>query len=219
MQATRTAITVFALSLSVAFAQAPAGTAAPAPPFCALWWGVASARAPAGPAPPAPRGASSSSKSGQPPTPPATPQTPAPPPSQPAGTKRPPQAKSQEEITAYNAIRGIRNGQQAEAAAKDFETKFPQSELRALVYQNLMDGYQASNNADKTIEMGRKAISIDADNPVVLVMLANVVAEHTRENDLDRDQRYTEAVKYARHALETIPTNVTVSPNTTPEKV
>jgi tetratricopeptide (TPR) repeat protein len=196
MQAIRTAFILFALSLGLAFAQTPAGTAAPATPPD-----------------------SSSSKPSQTPATPAAPQTPAPPPTQPAGTKRPPQAKSQEEITAYNAIRGIRNGQQAETAAKDFETKFPQSELRALVYQNLMDGYQASNNADKTIEMGRKAISIDPDNPVVLVMLSNVVAEHTRENDLDRDQRYAEAVKYARHALETIPTDVTVSPNTTPDKV
>jgi tetratricopeptide (TPR) repeat protein len=196
MHATRTAIIALALSLSFAFAQAPAGTAAPAKPA-----------------------ESSSSKPSQAPATPAAPQTAAPPPSQPAGTKRPPQAKSQEEITAYNAIRNIRDSQQAEQAAKDFETKFPQSELRALVYQNLMDAYQGVNNADKAIEMGRKAVSIDPDNPVVLVMLANVVAEHTRETDLDRDQRYAEAVKYARHALETIPTDVTVAPNTTPDKV
>jgi tetratricopeptide (TPR) repeat protein len=196
MPAIRTAIIALSLSLSFAFAQAPAATATPSKPAD-----------------------SSSSKPSQASATPSAPQTPAPPPSQPAGTKRPPQAKSQDEITAYNAIRGMRNSQQAEQAAKDFETKFPQSELRALVYQNLMDAYQGANNADKSIEMGRKAISIDPDNPVVLVMLANVVAEHTRETDLDREQRYAEAMKYARHALETIATDVTVSPNTTPEKV
>lgn len=210
MQGIRIAIAVLAATLA-AFSQtqtAPAAQpAANQPPV-----NQAPANPPAKPA--TPPGAAQSA-----PPFPFTSQTPAIPPMQPAGTKRPPQAKTQEEITAYNAIRGMRNGPQAEQAAKDFEAKFPQSELRALVYQNLMDSYQASNNADKAIEMGRKSVTLDADNPVVLIMLANVIAERTRENDLDRDQRYAEATKYAQHGLETIATNVVVSPSTTPEKV
>ncbi|MBI2679364.1 MAG: hypothetical protein HYX28_11335 [Candidatus Koribacter versatilis] len=209
MQATRIAIAVFAATLA-AFSQTPAAPASQAPASQAPA-NQAPANPPAKPAPPP--GQTQSAPF------PFTSQTAATPPTQPAGTKRPPQAKTQEEITAYNAIRGMRNGQQAEEAAKDFETKFPQSELRALVYQNLMDSYQASNSADKAIELGRKSIALDADNPVVLIVLANVVAERTRENDLERDQRYAEATKYAQHGLETIATNVVVSPGTTPEKV
>lgn len=138
---------------------------------------------------------------------------------QPAGTRRPPQAKSQEEINAYNDIRRMGVGPQAEAAAKEFEAKFPQSELRALIYQNLMDAYQASNNAAKATEMGRKSVAADPENAVVLVLLANDIAEGTRETDLDRDQQYAEAMKYAQHALEIMDTGVVVAPGTPAERV
>src|SRR5207248_2784220 len=148
-------------------------------------------------------------------TPPATPV----PPSQPAGTKRPPQAKSQDELTAYNAIRNLPVGDAAEQAAKDFETKFPQSELRALIYQGLMGSYQASNNADRAIDMGRKSIAIEPDNTFVLIMLATVLAERTRETDIDRDQRYEEAIRYAKHGLETMNTGVVVPAATPLDKI
>jgi tetratricopeptide (TPR) repeat protein len=140
-------------------------------------------------------------------------------PAQPAGTRRPAQAKTQDEINAYNAIRRMSSGAEAETAARDFEAKFPQSELRALIYQNLMDGYQSADNADKAIETGRKSVALDPDNSVVLVMLANLLAERTRDTDLDHDQRYAEAMKDAQHGLDTVATGLVVPPGTAPERV
>jgi tetratricopeptide (TPR) repeat protein len=140
-------------------------------------------------------------------------------PEQPAGTRRPPQAKSAEEYQAYKAFLQVPLGPQAEAAGADFVTKFPQSELRSLLYQNLMDRYQATNNADKAIEMGRKAVAIDPDNTVILIMLADLLAERTTDQDVDHDARYAEAIKYAQHGLDTLNTGVVVPVNTPPEKV
>ena len=71
--------------------------------------------------------------------------------------KAPPSAKSQEENTAYRAIVNNADLGAAEAAAKEFEAKYPQSELRDAAYLVLMHRYQQANNAEKTIEMGRKA--------------------------------------------------------------
>ena len=62
--------------------------------------------------------------------------------------------------------------------------------------------YQASNNAEKTIEAGKKVIAIDPDNAAALVTVALVIANKTRDGDLDRDERMAEASKYANHALE-----------------
>lgn len=116
--------------------------------------------------------------------------------------KVPRAAKTAEEGTAYQAVVSNPDLAAAEAAAKDFEAKYPQSELSNVVYQRLMYRYQQANNAEKTVEMGRKALQSDGDNPMVLVNVATVLAERTRETDLDRDQRLAEAMKDAQHTLD-----------------
>ena len=53
------------------------------------------------------------------------------------------------------------------------------------------------------MEMGRKVLKIDPDDPEALVGVAQVLAERTRETDLDKDQRLDEGTKLALHAIET----------------
>src|SRR5271166_2062008 len=68
--------------------------------------------------------------------------------------KRPPQAKTQPEFDAYKAAAASTDPAAFEKAADDFATKFPDSELRILLYKNAMRMYQSANNADKTEAMG-----------------------------------------------------------------
>ena len=70
----------------------------------------------------------------------------------PAG-KRPPQAKTQPEFDAYKAAAALTDAAAQEKAAADFATKFPDSELRPLLYKAVMHAYQQANNADKMMEM------------------------------------------------------------------
>jgi tetratricopeptide (TPR) repeat protein len=102
-----------------------------------------------------------------------------------------------------------------EKAADDFAAKFPDSELRIILYKTAMRGYQTANNADKMLDMGRKALAIDADDPESLVDVAEVLTERTRDTDLDKDQRLDEARKAAQKALQTVDTDI-VFPATTP---
>jgi tetratricopeptide (TPR) repeat protein len=125
----------------------------------------------------------------------------------PAG-KRPPQAKTQPEFDAYKAAAALTDAAAQEKAAADFATKFPDSELRPLLYKAVMHGYQAANNADKMMEMAQKILTYDADDPEALLGVAQVLAERTRDTDLDRDQRLAEARKDAQHALVTVDTDV-----------
>ena len=55
----------------------------------------------------------------------------------PAG-KRPPQAKTQPEFDAYKAAVAITDPAAQEKAADDFATKFPDSELRPLLYKAVL---------------------------------------------------------------------------------
>lgn len=134
--------------------------------------------------------------------------------------KRPPQAKTQPEFDAYNAVMTSASDPAAvEKSANDFATTYPDSELRVLLYKRAMQLYQGANNADKMLEMGRKVLSLDGDDPEALIGVAEVLTERTRDTDLDKDQRLDEARKLAKRALETVETNVTVPAGTPQEKI
>ena len=128
--------------------------------------------------------------------------------------KRPPQAKTQAEFDAYNAAAANQKDPAAmEKAADDFATKFPDSELRALLFKAAMRGYQNANNGDKMLEESQKLLKLDPDDPEALIASAEVIAERTRDTDLDKDQRFAQATKYAQHALETIDTDIPIPAN------
>jgi tetratricopeptide (TPR) repeat protein len=134
--------------------------------------------------------------------------------------KRPLQAKTQPEFDAYKAaIANTSDAAAMEKAADDFATKFPDSELRAPLYQMAMRVYQNANNAEKMTEMGRKVLKIDPDDPESLVDVALVLSQRTRDTDLDKDQRLDEATKMAQHALQTIDTDIAPPAGTPAEKI
>jgi tetratricopeptide (TPR) repeat protein len=128
--------------------------------------------------------------------------------------KRPPQAKTQPEFDAYNAaIANQKDAAAMEKAADDFATKFPESELRVLLFKGAMRAYQNANNGDKMLEEAQKLLKVDPDDPEALIASAEVTTEHTRDTDLDKDQRFAKATKDAQHALETIDTDVPMPAN------
>jgi tetratricopeptide (TPR) repeat protein len=122
--------------------------------------------------------------------------------------KRPPQAKTQEEFAAYKAAAALTDPAAQEKAAADFAAKFPDSELRQLLYAGVMHSYQQANNADKMMEMAQKILTYDPDDPEALLGVAQVLAERTRDTDLDKDQRLAEARKDAQRSLVTVETDV-----------
>ncbi|HVO60175.1 MAG TPA: tetratricopeptide repeat protein [Terriglobales bacterium] len=136
-----------------------------------------------------------------------------------APAKHPPQAKTQPEFDAFKAASAGQDPATLEKAADDFAAKYPDSELRIILYKNAMRAYQNANNADKMLDMGRKALAIDGDDPEALVDVAEVLTERTRDTDLDKDQRLGEARKNAEKALQTVDTDIVFPASTPPENV
>src|SRR5207302_9051265 len=73
--------------------------------------------------------------------------------------KRPPQTKTQAEFDAYKAAATNTDPAALEKAANDFAAKFPDSEVRIILFKTAMRAYQSANNADKTLELGRKVLA------------------------------------------------------------
>ena len=130
--------------------------------------------------------------------------------------KRAPAAKTQPEFEAYKAAIQLTDPAAAEKAAEDFSAKYPDSELRVVLYKAAMQKYQT--NADKMLEMAQKSLAIDPDDPEALVTASQVLAEKTRDTDLDRDQKLAEAKKDAERALVTVDSDVP-SAGFPPEKI
>ena len=118
------------------------------------------------------------------------------------------QAKSKEEFDAFKAADATVTTDpdlaKGEAATKDFEGKFSQSELTSILYDKLMKRYQQAGNAEKVLEMGRKEIALDATSVPALLTVATTLAENTHEGNLDWEQNYADVIKDANQALQLI---------------
>jgi tetratricopeptide (TPR) repeat protein len=132
--------------------------------------------------------------------------------------KRPPKVNSQEEYNAYKAAIANTDPAAAEKAADEFATKYPASELRPLVFKASMQRYQQTNNGQKMVEMAKKVLAIDPDDPEALLGVAQVEAEQIKDDSLDKDERLAQVKKDAQHALDTIETDVPTS-GYTPEQI
>ena len=133
--------------------------------------------------------------------------------------KRPPQAKTQEEFNAYKAAAAATDPAATEKAATDFATKFPDSELRVMLFRKAMQDYQSANNGEKALEMANKVIAIDPDDPQSLILKAEVLSEKTRPTDIDYNEKTTEAIAAAQHALQTIDTDLMFAPGAPADRV
>jgi tetratricopeptide (TPR) repeat protein len=134
---------------------------------------------------------------------------------------RPPvQTKTREEYKAYQAA--VASGQNPEAmekAADDFAAKFPNSDVRVLLYRAAMSSYQNAGNPEKMVSMGMKVLAIDKDDPEALIGIAEILEERTGPTDLDRQQRAEQVVEYANHALKTLDTDLAVPAGTSPDRI
>ncbi len=116
--------------------------------------------------------------------------------------KKAPQAKSKAEFDAYQSAAAEAEPAKLEAAATDFAQRYPASELRPFLFQRTMALYQQANHSGKALEMARAVLKYDPLNSVALLCAAQILAEGTQEQDLDRDVRLEEAVADAQGALQ-----------------
>jgi tetratricopeptide (TPR) repeat protein len=113
-----------------------------------------------------------------------------------------PQAKTKAEFDAYEAAMELTETASVEAAAVEFAQRFPASGLRPYLFQRAMGLYERAGDPSKTLEMARAVLKYDPSNAVALMTAAQLLAEHTHNDDLDHVERLTEAVTDARGALQ-----------------
>lgn len=79
---------------------------------------------------------------------------------------------------------------------------FADTEYKTLLLSMAVDAAQAKGDYAQTVAFGEQAIQADPNNITARVTLAEEIASHTRENDLDKEQSLKKVDDYANKALD-----------------
>lgn len=139
----------------------------------------------------------------------------APPPAQaappaPAAAKAP-APKSKAELDAVNALIAAANTPQPEpdkaiAAAEALLTKYADTEFKGVALYIEADAYQKKGDFARMEVFAERALEANPQNFQASLLLANHYAIHTRENDLDREEKLGKSEKYSHQVIEMMKT-------------
>lgn len=140
---------------------------------------------------------------------------------QPAGQPKGPAPKSEAEQKAVMELFSAAQAQNQDGiikAADDLLTKFADTEFKEIALMVQAQAYQAKGDADKAQIVGERVLEINPKNFQTTLMLGEILATHTRENDLDKEEKLSKAEKYLNGTIETLKTTPKPNPQATDQQ-
>jgi tetratricopeptide (TPR) repeat protein len=113
-----------------------------------------------------------------------------------------PKVKTPKEGEALMAIQNAQDPDTRLKAIDNLLVKFKDTEFKVIVLEMAADTARAKNDPETMIIYCERTLEADPKNIAALSMLAKVLAERTRENDLDKDDKLKQADDYAKKCLE-----------------
>jgi tetratricopeptide (TPR) repeat protein len=136
-------------------------------------------------------------------------------PAQPAG----PAPKSQGEMQALQAVfQAQNNPDEMIKAVEDLVVKFPDTDFKSTLLLMEARAFQQKGDATKAQLAAERAVDADPKNYQANLTLGQIIAQHTRENDLDREEKLGKAEKLLNGALEDLKTAPKPNPQLTDEQ-
>jgi tetratricopeptide (TPR) repeat protein len=115
-----------------------------------------------------------------------------------------PKPKSQKELEALQAMFGAQTADARIAAAENVLTNFADSEFKTVTLYLEAVSYDQKHDYEHTLVFGERALEADPKYYQAMLLLAGVIAQHTKEFDLDREEKLAQVNKYAKTALDLI---------------
>ena len=145
----------------------------------------------------------------------------APPPKQGGQAAQGPAPKSQGEAQALMALQQAQSQGNPDAvikAAEDLVTKYADTQFKEIALFMEAMSYEQKGDLDKAMIYGEKVLEVNPKNFQTTLMLGGVLAQRTRENDLDKEEKLTRADKLLNGTLETIKTVPKPNPQLTDQQ-
>jgi tetratricopeptide (TPR) repeat protein len=127
---------------------------------------------------------------------------------------KPPAPKSAKELDAVKAMFAATQAgpDQTIAAAESLITGFADTEFKELALFFEARAYQQKNDMVKAQVYAERVLEINPKNYQTTLMLGEVLAQTTRENDLDKEEKLTKAEKYLAATNESLKTAAKPNP-------
>lgn len=98
-------------------------------------------------------------------------------------------AKSNAEIEALRKVQSATTPADQIKAIDDVLDKFADTEFKPILLSMAADAASRMGDYEKTIIYGERAVAADPKNADALYTLAGAIVQHTREHDLDKDEK------------------------------
>jgi tetratricopeptide (TPR) repeat protein len=128
---------------------------------------------------------------------------------QPAGQQAGPHPKSQKEVDALKKVQADQQAQNWDAEITDINyvlENFADTEYKGMLLDMAIQAAQNKGDYAQTVTFGEQAIKVDPNNVEAYVKVAETVAVHMRENDLNKDDEFKKVDTDAHKALELLKT-------------
>jgi len=126
--------------------------------------------------------------------------------------------KSNEELEALKAMFGAQTADARIAAAENVLTKFKDTDFKAVALYFEAASYREKGDYEHTVVFGERTLEADPKHYQAMLMLAAVIAAHTKEFDLDREDKLAQVEKYCNTALELLKDAPKPNPNLTDDQ-
>jgi tetratricopeptide (TPR) repeat protein len=104
-------------------------------------------------------------------------------------------AKSNAELEALKKVQAATTPADQIKAIDDVLANFADTQFKPVLLAMAADAANRMHDYEKTIIYGERAIEADPKNPDALYTVAGAIVLHTREHDLDRDEKLKKAEK------------------------
>jgi tetratricopeptide (TPR) repeat protein len=135
-----------------------------------------------------------------------------------AGLMAQPKPKSQPELDALRAMFAATTPDERIKTCEEVLTKFPNTEFKATALYFEGISYEQKGDYEHTIVFGERAVEADPKHYQAMIMLAGDIAQHTKEFDLDREEKLAQVEKYAKSAMELAKDAPKPNPNLTDDQ-
>jgi tetratricopeptide (TPR) repeat protein len=130
-----------------------------------------------------------------------------------------PNTKSQGESQAVVALMQAQGNPDATIkAAEDLTTKYADTFYKEIALMMEAQAYQQKNDPDKALIYGERALEANPKNYQVSLMIGEILAQRTRENDLDKEEKLSRAEKLLNGTLDNLKTATKPNPQITDEQ-
>jgi len=117
-----------------------------------------------------------------------------------------PQPKTPKEAEALQAIQKATTPDEQIKAIENVLTNFADTQYKVFLLQSAMQLSEQKGDMAQITTYAERTLEADPKNVYAEVTLASEIAGHTREFDLDKEEKLAKADKYAKAALEDVKT-------------